>query len=68
MNMNMDMDIEHEHETCFFGFVKSREKKYTTSPNHNAALLGYGQLHELRAMNMNMNMNMNIEHEHRHRT
>ena len=29
---------------CFFGFVESREKKYTTSPNHNEALLGYGQL------------------------
>ena len=28
----------------FFGFVKSREKKYTTSPNHNTVLLGYGQL------------------------
>ena len=28
----------------FFGFVKSREKKYTTSPKHNTELLGYGQL------------------------
>ena len=31
-------------KTVFFGFVKSREKKYTTSPKHNTELLGYGQL------------------------
>ena len=33
-----------KNEPFFFGFVKSREKKYTTSPKHNTELLGYGQL------------------------